>query len=440
MSGPPSTIRELLARALVGLGVTHVEVADGEVPEALLADVLPGLDATRVGEPEVAVALADAAGRLGRAPGVALLPGGRLHLGSQPGAAPDRVRVDDPRYLAGLVAGWSVGAVHAAVELELDLDLEAPCPAGIEPVALDDTGGDVLMLAPELASFDLVVLAGPGVVRDRQVAALQSFAAAAGCGVLNTWGAKGVFAWDSPHHLGTAGLQARDFALAGVPDAELVVAVGLDPLEAPADRWAGAQVLDVEPWQLATLAYRWPEPERSPAPTALYRELSAALAPLYASEAVPLSPARAARDLASARPDGGLVVADPGPAGLWVARTFPTTEPGSVVVPAAFCRGFAASAALVAGASGRPAVAVTTAPLDPLSEAVLAEAAVRRVPVVVEEWGADAPLASPGRRLDALHAARAGGGVHRLGVPVDFALTRVLVDVAGEVVAWTQGS
>jgi len=60
MSRPSSTIRELLARALVGLGVTHVEVADVDVPEAVLADVLPGLGATRAAEPEVAVALSGA--------------------------------------------------------------------------------------------------------------------------------------------------------------------------------------------------------------------------------------------------------------------------------------------------------------------------------------------------------------------------------------------
>src|SRR5207244_8306725 len=110
-------------------------------------------------------------------------------------------------------------------------------------------------LSPTLAEFRTLVLAGPGVVRANQVAALQAFAAQAGVGVVNTWGAKGVFPWNSPHHYGTAGLQARDFELAGFDDAQLVIAVGLDPDEAPAARWAHAQVLDVEPWQLAALAY-----------------------------------------------------------------------------------------------------------------------------------------------------------------------------------------
>ena len=55
----------------------------------------------------------------------------------------------------------------------------------------------------------------------------------ASLGVLNTWGAKGVFDWRSRHHLATAGLQEHDFALAGLGDADLIVATGVDPDEAP---------------------------------------------------------------------------------------------------------------------------------------------------------------------------------------------------------------
>ena len=47
----------------------------------------------------------------------------------------------------------------------------------------------------------------------RRVGALHAFATRAGIGVANTWGAKGVYPWDDPHHLGTVGLQRDDFAL-----------------------------------------------------------------------------------------------------------------------------------------------------------------------------------------------------------------------------------
>ena len=58
--------------------------------------------------------------------------------------------------------------------------------------------------------------------------------------MLNTWGAKGVFDWRSPHHLATAGLQAWDFELGGLADADLIIATGLDEREVLGRVAAGA--------------------------------------------------------------------------------------------------------------------------------------------------------------------------------------------------------
>src|SRR5947208_3487914 len=101
----------------------------------------------------------------------------------------------------------------------------------------------------------LGILVGPGVVRDGAVAGLHAFAAALGCGVVNTWGAKGVFVWDDPRHLGTAGLQARDFELAGLGAVDVLVTSGLDPAEVTSTPWDGrAEVVDIAPSELATAA------------------------------------------------------------------------------------------------------------------------------------------------------------------------------------------
>ena len=81
----------------------------------------------------------------------------------------------------------------------------------------------------------LGILAGPGVVEAGCVDGLQAFARRVGCGVVNTWGAKGVFRWDDPLHFGTAGLQARDFELAGLGDVDVLVTTGLDPDEVTVD-------------------------------------------------------------------------------------------------------------------------------------------------------------------------------------------------------------
>ena len=102
-----------------------------------------------------------------------------------------------------------------------------------------------------------VVLAGPGVVLRRAPStACGRCAERASLGVLNTWGAKGVFDWRSPHHLATAGLQAWDFERGGLADADLIIATG--PRRARG-RWPSgelAPVVDVLPSSLASLAER----------------------------------------------------------------------------------------------------------------------------------------------------------------------------------------
>ena len=137
----------------------------------------------------------------------------------------------------GLAA--AVPAIAAAarggrgVELRLDLDLDAPTDATIDVPPVDGVGravDDAVVDALRAAERPMV-LAGPGVVLDRAVPGLHALAAAGSLGVLNTWGAKGVFDWRSRHHLATAGLQARDFELGGVADADLVIATGIDPAE-----------------------------------------------------------------------------------------------------------------------------------------------------------------------------------------------------------------
>lgn len=442
--GGPETVAQLLGRCLLGIGATRAfGAAEGEITG------LPGLRHVRVEDPALASVLADAAGRLGAGdggdgPGVALLPGRRLRLSSAPGVDVVPIVVRDATELPELVATWSldgagVPAVHAAVELELQVDLDAPAPAGAEPLRVDlRSGARAMALGPDVRDVGFVVLAGPGVVRAGAVEALRTLARRGGAGVLNTWGAKGVFRWDDPHHLGTIGLQADDVALSGLAEAPLVVATGIDPDELPGLFELPGQVLEVAPWELEPLTWSWPEPDPPPPSSrpALYRRLAEALAGPYEADAVPLHPARAARDLGAAAPRGALVAADPGPAGLWVARALPTTEVGSVVVPATGGRGTGTALAVAAALDGRDAFAITTDPVDPASAALLELAEVLGLPVVQVVWGADAELAAAADHLAALRAARRSGEATAVGVPVDLAATRELVEVAGPVVAW----
>lgn len=205
----------------------------------------------------------------------------------------------------------------------------------------------------------LGILVGPGVVRDGCVDGLRAFAARVGCGVVNTWGAKGVLRWDHPLHFGTAGLQARDFELAGLAEVDVLVTSGLDPAEVTSEPWAErAQVLDIAPRALATAELTLPLGMRDR--PALYTDLVAVVGPLYEQ---PGSPAARAAALAGSLPEGGCVVAEPGLVGFWVARTFPTSVPGSVVVAAVAEVAASWRAAAALGATGRSVALVVAAPV-----------------------------------------------------------------------------
>jgi thiamine pyrophosphate-dependent acetolactate synthase large subunit-like protein len=381
------------------------------------------------------VLAADAEGRLGTGLGLAAVPGRILHLSSKPGgtAAPRTIRGADD--LLDAVAGLDHLDLPATLALHLDLDLHEP----VDEAAIAEPEPQprvVMTLDPSLAGLRGLIVAGPGVVRSGSVDALAALAAATGWGVVNSWGAKGVFAWYDPVHFGTAGLQRDDVRLMGLDEVDLVVATGLDPDELPVDALGDALVQEVEPWQLAALTHRWTTTAATPeAKPALFAELSAVVGPMYESDSVPLAPARAALHLAGARPEGGVVVADPGVAGFWLARTYPTREAGSVVVPATSQPGFAVAAALVAGVQGRPCVAVVDGPLDEASQIVAEAAAALEVPIAVQAWGSGGSA----RDVDA-HArvteAQFAGERGIVEVPIRAKDLDALVDVAGPVTAW----
>ena len=305
-------------------------------------------------------------------------------------------------------------------------------------IARDDDRVGVLGIAERRGR--LVVLAGPAVIDLGALDGLRTLAAAGTLGVANTWGAKGVFAWDSPHHLGTCGLQERDFELLGLAAADAIITVGLDPAESPTPRIALAPLLDLQPADLTAAAGRIVN-TGPPLPNELYPRLAAVAQPGYVNDKVPLHPARAVAGVSAALPPGGFVAAEPGLAGLWMARTFPTPAlaPGAarrIVVPARRNPGVAVRMAAAQARAGRPSVAVTTAPFDAASAAAVDELIDTTLPVVVEVWGEEGTLASAAHHAERLADALAVRSPRVLEVPVAFEDTDRLVAAAGPVVAW----
>lgn len=404
---------------------------------------IPGLGHVQVDDPQEAAVLAAAVGRIGNGPGVALLPDRRLLLSSAPGRAATPVVLRDVDDLPALVATWDHGAVTAAVEVRLEVDLDAAAPPGAYPLAVDEQQASAAMtLGADVRDAGLVLLVGPGVVREGRSAQLATLARQAGAPVFTTVGGAGALGTLDPLLAGVVGLQERDAEAAGLHEAPLVVACGVDAADDPVEELVGGQVLDVPPAQLATLGLRWgPDVPPLPPPSPLAAAVERALAPFTnEDEDDAASPATAAQALVAAAGRGALLSADAGPAALWLARAGIPAEPGTLVLPGARSPGFAVAAAAVAALDGRPALAVTTDPPDPLTAALLERVAAWGVDLVVVRWGADAPRLGAEEHTRALRAARRAGGLAQLGVPVDLDRTRALVEALGPVTAWSRAN
>ena len=430
------TIAELYSRCLRAAGVTRAFAAPGHgLPRPA------GIEVIDVASAQLAVLLADADGRLSRAPnahpGLALLPGPRIRLGSQPGEPCEPWELEEIDALPAAIAGWSFGQVHASVEIELLLDFDAPASPDLEPLTFNP-GDQLMRLSPSLASFKTVIVVGPGVVRDGQVAGVLEAADCMGAGVVCTLGAFGVLPIDHPRWRGVVGLQTDDAVLAEVAGAELVIVSGIDSAEIARVIPSDAHVLEVEPWHLGLMAHHWPAPEASGSAngTGLVGELADLVAAERTDGSIPLHPARAVIDVIEVLGPDSLVVVDPGPAALWLGRGLVSTQAGQIVIPGLPVKGFAAAAALIAGLDGRAALAIATAPTDATTDELLDLAAGLDIALTLEVWGADAAWEDASEHRSRLVGAMAEGGVSVLGAPVDFAATRELVEIAGPIEAW----
>jgi thiamine pyrophosphate-dependent acetolactate synthase large subunit-like protein len=402
---------------------------------------LPGLRVVEVGDAVVATRLALAHRRVNGVQAAAHTGDGRLLLDPVHGGAattPTELTITDPGDLLEASATASVGPVL----LRLDLDLTSPAPDVVPsaPPPVDRwTDPDPDHVKALTAARSPVVLAGPGVVDHQAAPGLNALAAAGSLGVLNTWGAKGVLDWRSRHHWATVGLQARDFELGGLGTADLIVATGVDAAEAPDARWQLAPFLDTPPATLGPLAEQWSRPHVELTIPPLRAALATVTQQGWAAEEAPLAPTRATLHYGQCVGTGGLVAADPGVSGYWVARTLPTTVLGTVQVPAEpDAAGFAPACALAARLRrpSRSVLAVVDGPPSPAVQAVLAAAEHLGVSIPVEVWHPSGAALSPADHLDRLRHLAVAERPEPVSLATDPTQLSRMVDAAGPITAW----
>ena len=290
-------------------------------------------------------------------------------------------RVSDPGIIPEVVRkAFKVAEAEkpGSTHLELPEDvMAAPLeaePLAHTPSALPEPAAGELDRAARLIcdARSPVVLAGNGVVRGGATAALRRFAHATGMRVAETFMGKGLLAADDPHGLGAVGLQARDYAMAGFGEADVVVTVGYDIVEHAPEYWnpdRDKRIVCIDSLPAEIDEHFIPEIELVGDPTAVLDRLAAAcgrlphtggsqklrnfvasrLAAAEDDATFPMSPPRILVELRRALARDDVLVSDVGLHKLWIGRMYPAYEPNTVLIANGLAgMGFAVPAAIAA--------------------------------------------------------------------------------------------
>jgi acetolactate synthase-1/2/3 large subunit len=209
-----------------------------------------------------------------------------------------------------------------------------------------------------MAAENPVILAGNGAIRTHASRALRAFVHTTGIPVAETFMAKGLLDYEDPHALGTVGLQARDYELAGFDDADVVIAVGYDLVEHKPEHWnprANKKIVVIDTVAAEIDEFFMPEVELVGDIAHVVARLAAgcsrknaggsgdgfdrlrglvfgALQDARADDHFPMRPPRVLSDIRQALRRCDVLVSDVGLHKLWIGRMFPAHEPGTVLI------------------------------------------------------------------------------------------------------------
>ena len=332
-----------------------------------------------------------------------------------PGAVPEMVRK-----AFKLAQTERPGAVYLA----MPEDVETMSAPGLAPLNVNVPRPDVPSASQvERAAAVLdaarrpIVLAGHGAARAGAAGALRRFSEQLGLPVATTFHGKGVFPDDHANTLGAVGFMRHDYVNFGFDEADVIISVGyelqeFDPARVnpgrdkrivhlsrlPAEVDASYDVeVGVQADLSATLdalaaatTGRWQPGASGEKIRAL---LAGELARGAADDSFPVKPQRVVSDIRAALGRSDIVLADTGAVKMWMARLYPTYEPGTCLTS----NGLSAMSFALPGAIGaklaEPGRRVLAAAGDGafLMHSQEIETALReRIPLTVLIWQDDA--------------------------------------------------
>jgi len=240
------------------------------------------------------------------------------------------------------VAAENINAIPVPVNTVRD---SAPSPSQLERAVkvIDEAKAPIL-------------IAGPGVCRDRSSEALIRFSEKTNIPVATTFLAKGVFPDDHEHSLGTLGFMRHDYTNFGLDSSDVVIAVGYDLIEYAPEKWnpqADKKIIHIHnlPAEvdshytlavgiqghlgdtLDALGAKIRPLKRCPAVDAKIRALQEQeFTAGQKDNAFPVKPQRIVADIRAAMGKKDIVLADTGAAKMWMARLYPCYEPETCLI------------------------------------------------------------------------------------------------------------
>ncbi len=270
--------------------------------------------------------------------------------------------------------GEKPGATHIELPedvMEAEIDAE-PLPR--RRLVRPEPSARELLRAADLVrgALNPVALAGNGVIRGGATPALREFVRATGIPVAETFMGKGLLSPDDPRALGSVGLQAGDYRMAGFEEADVVLAIGYDLVEHSPEHWnpgRDKKIICIDSVPAEIDAYFMPEVElvgdlyhiltrlgeecrHVPHRGGSQRLRDVVMSHFEAAkdnDQFPVQPPRALYEIRKALGNEDILISDVGLHKLWIGRMFPAYEPNTVLIANGLAgMGFAVPAAIAA--------------------------------------------------------------------------------------------
>lgn len=242
------------------------------------------------------------------------------------------------------------------VQIEIPEDLLTAITGGepiqpmqpAEPVPPEEAVS--LAAAAIRAAQQPIILAGNGVIRAGAVKELSAFSRKLRIPVTTTFMGMGAFPADDELFISTVGLQSRDYISCGFERADLIIAVGYDPVEFSPEYWGGDK-------KVVHIHAAAPEAGRTYNPLEVTGDIRAALKLLGAAvdgekdpsyfmrlrgfaetvtgcslHGFPLKPLRIIKEIRKALGRDDILVSDVGAHKIWIGRFYPAFRENTALI------------------------------------------------------------------------------------------------------------